>query len=367
MHLATLGSDFESLEGYMLTKGHGVTAIQCVTSNFIHEDFFHLVGNMFVIWAFGIIVEGKVGWWKFLLIYNAIGFSECAIEQIIQWNVDDESASFGASAIAYGLIAISLIWAPKNDVNVFYFYWILIFAGAGVKEVPVMVFAWLMFAFSLLVAWLTGFEMDSEMFHLLGALAGVGIGVGMLKLNLVDCENWDIFAVMQKREGKKPKKSGRIKQKRKTPPPDSNGFIEPKQPPSASSNRAVLALREALREKNLDHAMDEYARAARRDGPPQEESLQLATALLEKQRWDDAVVVMVDYLREHSVKATYVRLKLAETLIAKLKRPKQGMRVLSKLDGAALSAVNRNAKEKLEVWATAIAEDAPLELTVEDW
>lgn len=365
--IATFGSDLDAFDRYLLPKREGITPLQCITSNFLHEDFFHLLGNMLVIWTFGIIVEGKVGWWRFVLIYLGIGFFECAIEQVIQWKAVDESPSFGASAIAYGLIAISLIWAPRNDVNIFYFYWILIFIGSGVKEVPVLVFGWLSFAFSLLMAWLTGFAMESEMFHLLGALLGGCVGVGMLKLSLVDCENWDIFAVMQKREGKKPKKSGKRRAKRDSAPPDRNGFIEPKSELPGSFKRSVAALQSALEEGNIDLAVDEYSRAARRDGPPQEESLELITALLQRQRWDDAVVIMVDYLRERSIKNVYVRLKLAETLILRLQRPKQGLKVLSKLDGVAMSPNNQSARSKLAARAEAIADDAPFELIVEDW
>jgi len=28
---------------------------------------------MFFLWAFGIVVEGKLGWWKFLCVYLSIG------------------------------------------------------------------------------------------------------------------------------------------------------------------------------------------------------------------------------------------------------------------------------------------------------
>ena len=44
---------------------------QWLTANYMHADIFHLLGNMFVLWGFGLVVEGKVGWWRFLLIYNA--------------------------------------------------------------------------------------------------------------------------------------------------------------------------------------------------------------------------------------------------------------------------------------------------------
>ena len=86
-----------------------------VTSNFIHGGFLHLIGNMAVLWGLGLIVEGKVGWWRFLLIYFGIGIGECALEQTLMlWA---EGGSFGASAIVFGLVAITLIWAPRNEVS----------------------------------------------------------------------------------------------------------------------------------------------------------------------------------------------------------------------------------------------------------
>ena len=72
----------------------------------------HLIGNMIYLWGFGLIVEGKVGWWRFLMIYLAIGAIECAIEQTLMLGADSKSYSQGASAVVYGLVAIGMVWAP---------------------------------------------------------------------------------------------------------------------------------------------------------------------------------------------------------------------------------------------------------------
>lgn len=37
--------------------------------------------------------------------------------------------------------------------------------------------------------------MGSAMGHLIGAFWGFGIGIALLKLRMVDCENWDLFAI----------------------------------------------------------------------------------------------------------------------------------------------------------------------------
>src|SRR5262245_55636092 len=81
--------------------------IQWLTSNYLHGGIFHVLGNMAVLWGIGIVVEGKIGWWRFLLLYNLMGVVQCGIEQTLM--LAEEGASLGASAIIYGLIAIALV------------------------------------------------------------------------------------------------------------------------------------------------------------------------------------------------------------------------------------------------------------------
>src|SRR4029078_8452366 len=57
--------------------------LQWITSSYLHADVVHVLGNMIVLWGFGIIVEGKVGWWRFLAIYNLIGFVQSGVEQTL--------------------------------------------------------------------------------------------------------------------------------------------------------------------------------------------------------------------------------------------------------------------------------------------
>ena len=64
---------------YELTYGDGIHPLQWVTSLFIHNGFLHLVGNMFFLWGFGIIVEGKIGWKRFLAVFLSLGLIASAI------------------------------------------------------------------------------------------------------------------------------------------------------------------------------------------------------------------------------------------------------------------------------------------------
>ena len=40
-----------------------------------------------------------------------------------------------------------------------------------------------------------------ELDHTFGAILGMIVGAAMLKLGWVDCENWDLFAVLERRAG----------------------------------------------------------------------------------------------------------------------------------------------------------------------
>ena len=62
-----------NFERFSLAVGDGrLHPLQWVTHNFLHFGFMHLAGNMLFLWAFGIVVEGKLGALKYLLAYLAL-------------------------------------------------------------------------------------------------------------------------------------------------------------------------------------------------------------------------------------------------------------------------------------------------------
>src|ERR671939_634338 len=60
------------VEMFILQFGHW-NPVQWLTSNFMHAHIVHLLGNMIFLWAFGLVIEGKLGWWRFLVVYLGIG------------------------------------------------------------------------------------------------------------------------------------------------------------------------------------------------------------------------------------------------------------------------------------------------------
>ena len=263
-------------EGWLLTYGDGLHPVEWVAYNFLHFGPFHLIGNMFFLWAFGIVVEGKLGWWKFLILYLTIGvvggvliqtamlghvshdsFSlqtvsplernapvfegsvfaqDFGIEDPLD-NIDNsdplppamnrnpldqpevndpdfdpinndfpdddtgadaDSPAYrdgagGASLIIYGLMAIVLVWAPRNEIHC---VWIGL--RAGTFEFEYLYFCGFYIATEILSAVFSirGFEVSSEIGHATGALIGFGFGTLLVRQNWVDCENWDLYSVL---------------------------------------------------------------------------------------------------------------------------------------------------------------------------
>ena len=104
--------DLASLVNQLILQYGTFKPWQWITSNFMHAGIMHLLGNMFCLWGFGLVVEGKIGWWRFLLVYLGIGITQCGLEQTLMLFAD-EGGSLGASAIIYGLMAMCMVWAPR--------------------------------------------------------------------------------------------------------------------------------------------------------------------------------------------------------------------------------------------------------------
>ena len=149
----------------------------------------HLAGNMIGLWGFGLVVEGKIGWKKFLGVFLGIGVSQCAIEQVMAMGSD--GGSFGASAIVFGLLAMSLVWAPENEMSCLWWFFRPFFV-----EVSIATYSALVLSLQVATAMLSGSSLGSEVLHLMGAAIGFVLATVMVKRGLVDCEGWDLYSVI---------------------------------------------------------------------------------------------------------------------------------------------------------------------------
>src|SRR5262249_18314433 len=158
--------------------------------------WFHLVGNMIFLWTFGFVVEGKLGWWAFTLVYLGLGVSESAAMQLLVPS-QHEVHMLGSSTIIFGLLAMCLVWAPRNEV--------LCILWLGFRpialDLSILWFAVVYLVFELLTAGMSGVILanvtdyssgliaDLALDHTFGAILGFALGVVLLKLEWVACEN----------------------------------------------------------------------------------------------------------------------------------------------------------------------------------
>lgn len=175
-----------------------VVPLAWITSHFGHADIFHLAFNMMFLWTFGQIIEGKLGWWRFLLVYLAIGLIMGVLEQTIAIAMGERGGWLGASAIIYGLIAMAWVWAPENQVEV---CWIILYYPRffTLSNRTVAILYVTIDVLSATVGLAAGGGITSSFLHVLGALVGFPLAVVLLRYGVVDCEGWDMFS---RRSGK---------------------------------------------------------------------------------------------------------------------------------------------------------------------
>ena len=85
-----------------------------VFSMFTHAGWLHLCGNMFFLWVFGWVLEDKIGWKKFLLLYLGCGL----MGSLIEWAMylaakglggpTDDFPGIGASGCVMGITGVTL-------------------------------------------------------------------------------------------------------------------------------------------------------------------------------------------------------------------------------------------------------------------
>ena len=189
--IAVIGGSGD-VKSYTLEYGEGLKPLQWMTSNFIHGGLMHLFGNMIALWTFGLLVEGKLGALVFLPLYLGMGFVQCGLEQAVMSGSGSDGGSFGASAILFGLMAIAMVWSPKNDVGIAG----LVFIRPVNFDAPILIFAILMFVWEGIQSALVGFSVSTAVLHMSGAALGFVVGTAFVKFGWVDCEGWDLFSVM---------------------------------------------------------------------------------------------------------------------------------------------------------------------------
>jgi membrane associated rhomboid family serine protease len=354
---------------FLVLKFDVVNPLQWLTWNYMHIDPLHLIGNMVALWAFGLIVEGKIGWWPFLILYNLIGIAEGAVIQIVgNLFIGGDNGALGASGAIYGLMGIALIWAPLNQMQVF--YWL--FRWFGTVEGSVVTIAGFFICMqmavqAILFMYATTGEIESqaalittEVLHLVGAFGGLAAGIALVLLRWVDCEEFDVFSIARGRH-------------KRTKEEKLEEFAKSKEGQELRAKQFAQAQEEFRQNLTAGQPLGALAthRRAKQNFPewslPESDFVQLMTLLRKLHMYDQLIPAMLEYLRTYRERAVPVRLALAQVLIEHKQRPRQALAVLAKVNGAALDPVQQKAFAAMQAKAKAALELDPYEVEPEDW
>jgi membrane associated rhomboid family serine protease len=341
---------------WLLEYGHGIHPLEWVTSRFMHANLGHLLGNMFFLWAFGLVVEGKLGWLRFLACYAACGLGEAAVEQAIMSRAHVAApGSLGASAAIFGIMMMAMIWAPANSLSVF--YWFGPFFGTF--ELAVGYFAGMYLGLSVLSALLLGTYAPSELLHLGGAVIGGALGVWLFKRGAVDCEDWDLFSLLRGEYGQEKQRKREAERDAKQASPDSQAARAAQQ--QLDGRRKFEAL---LHTGQIDKALELRRRMIDVRAPldvQRDELLRLIVALHQQKRWADSAPLMAELLERFPDDSPAVRLKLAQICVVELDKPQRALELLAAWDGRPLAEPHETQRRKI----AAVAQRKIAEGTVE--
>lgn len=369
----------DQVEHWMLAIGAGWHPIQWLTHHFLHADLFHLVGNMIFLWAFGLIVEGKLGPWRFLAVYLGVCLIDGALVQtaFLRW---DETFALGASGVIYALLAISLVWAPVNELNCFYFFFFGFRVFTGIWDLPIFGFVLFYITWDVLLTIFTGFQLSSEVLHSSGALCGLVVGVVMLKAGWVDCEGYDAFSRLKlwmtrgsESKAKKsrildPEKARKKVRRFRSGEPESPGgshalSINDRQ---ADARRRI----EVMIQQEMPLAALEVHQKSKAKLPgfalPETEQLALIKALHKERAWAESVPLMRDLIRRQPARSARLQLRLAQIYLRELEKPMAATRMLESIAEGSLPEDLEEMRCQLIQQAARMLEEGVLELEEDD-
>lgn len=158
----------EVAKEFGLSYSH-VTPITLLASGFLHGDIFHIIGNMWFLAVVGLAVEGRMGWWKYILLYFLAGFAGDLLHLAIFGAAHPDIPSIGASGSVMGVMGASLYMFPHSKVQTFITWYYRI----GVFDIPMWgIGAFYIFWDVLGAAFLGSLSGTANLAHLGGAGAG---------------------------------------------------------------------------------------------------------------------------------------------------------------------------------------------------
>lgn len=360
IYFAVLFGVLPSDAGWVLTYGAGLHPEEWLLSAFMHADIGNLFGNMLFLWIFGLVVEGKIGWQRFLICYCMIAIVESAVEQALMlWNTGG-SGSLGASTAIYGIMSMAAIWAPRNNVKFIYGLVVMI----RDFEIPVAMLAAIYIGLDLIVVLLAPSSMSSSWLHVGGVIVGIPLGIFLLKRGLVDCEGWDIFSVLANDEGGHKARAAELEKKK--------AILKEKEEKKNASKSAeafeqfdtYLAAGNAEAAIWLCSKMEQSGIPLKIDTP---RLRQLVKGLHKQGLWEASAPYMTELIASQPDDIDELRVKLAQICVVKFERPGRALDLLSQVNESELPATYQTLIPKIKHKATDLQAAGVVELDDDSW
>ena len=345
----------------ILMHGEGLQPVQWLTSIFMHEGVLHLLGNLVFLWAFGIVVEGKVGPFIFVLIYLGIGVIQCMFEQLMMLPFSDfYGASQGASAAIFGLMMVALVWAPQDNLKIifnpymFYIYFI---------EVPIAFFGLVYFLMDFTIAFFSGFSFGSSLLHLMGATLGLVVGVTFICVHWVDGEEKDLLSMFLELTGKKPIKKKMTKGEKREIEDHKEVLREERKKKIVLYRKSLSA---HLAAGNAAAAAATFRQIKKLDKKAvwgEADLLKLIASFQADEKWDQTIEYSEVYIDTYDTKRAAVGINLAKVQLLQRDAPRRALKVVARLKEVKdLTDKHRKVTQQIEAKANQMIAQGAIEL-----
>jgi membrane associated rhomboid family serine protease len=163
-----------------------------IVSAFLHFEWVHLVTNLLYLWVLGRIVEGAIGTRPFLLLCSVIVLGANCLEAVVLYG--REGGSYGASGLAFGLLAAAFLLAPRSKVHCF----IMILYRPKLFKMSLGGFVALVIGLECLKLAMIQFPPSSALLHINGVVVGALVAYVCLKLGWLDAGGWDRLSLRER-------------------------------------------------------------------------------------------------------------------------------------------------------------------------
>ena len=185
---------------------------QLITHAFVHGDFWHLLGNMIFLFAFGNAIDAKLGHWQFLLCY----FFFAAFAGLGWLLLGNGIPMVGASGAIMGIAGVFFVLYPFNELAVHTPYSYLWTGDAW--RLPSWVFVFIYMVLDLLGMMQTGTGIAYAA-HVAGEIGGVALGFALVKSGWVTSDRGEQNLLESWGWVEEKPQPVRRRRKRKPPPP----------------------------------------------------------------------------------------------------------------------------------------------------